>query len=367
MNRKYILLILVGLTLMIALGCSTESLFLGFYIDSQSEALSSPAGTDETPVTFTIESGESVTTIANQLEGQGLITDAELFRRYVQYKNLDAGIQAGTYELRETMTIPEIARALQEAQAPDQQVTLPEGKRREELAQLISEQTGIAPDDFLLLTGNDWRQTDLLTEYEFLAQVPVTATLEGYLYPDTYRIPLEATAYDLVDRMLANFERHVTPEIQARFAEHGLSLHEGVTLASIVEREAVVAEERSLIAGVYHNRLNDGWPLSACPTVQYALGYQPEEGSWWKSQLYFADLEVASPYNTYRHQGLPPSPIANPGLPAIVAAANPAETDYYFFMVDCNAGDGSHLFAHTEAEHMDNFNACGGVITSPGQ
>lgn len=367
MSRRYMIVMLSVVTLGVALACSAESLALGLYIDSQSEALSTPAGTDDTPVTFTVESGESVATIANQLEGQGLITDADLFRRYVQYKNLDAGIQAGTYDLRKTMTIPEIARTLQEAKAPDQQVTLPEGRRREELAQLISEQTDIAPDEFLVFVGSGWRQTDLLTAYDFLAQVPVTATLEGYLFPDTYRLPLEASPYDLVDRMLENFERQVTPEIQAGFAEHGLSLHEGVTLASIVEREAVVPNERALIAGVYHNRLRDGWPLSACPTVQYALGYQPEEGSWWKAQLYFVDLETESPYNTYRRQGLPPGPIANPGLPAIAAAANPAETDYYFFMVDCNAGDGSHLFAETEAEHMSNFNACGGVITSPGQ
>mgnify|MGYP006285640319 CR=1 FL=1 len=367
MKPIYRLLWVANLLVLLALACSAESLFLSTYIESQEEALAQPAGTDNTPVTFLVEPGQSVETIANQLAAQGLINDAELFRRYVQYKGLDAGIQAGTYTLRETMTIPEVAQVLQAAKAPEQQVTLPEGRRMEELATLVAEQTTISPEAFLQLAQTGWRETDLRAQYDFLAGIPVTATLEGYLFPDTYRLPMDATPYDLVDRLLANFERQVTAEIRQGFEAHGLTLHEGVTLASIVEREAVVPAERPIIAGVYHNRLRDGWPLSACPTVQYALGYQPEEGDWWKSQLYFSDLEIGSPYNTYRNQGLPPAPIANPGLAAIQAAASPAETEYYFFMVDCTAGDGSHLFAKTEAEHMTNFEACGGVITSPEQ
>jgi UPF0755 protein len=367
MKPIYRLLLVTNILVLLALACSAESLFLSTYIESQEEALSQPAGTDETPVSFVIEPGQSVEVIANQLAGQGLISDAQLFRRYVQYKDLDAGIQAGTYTLRKTMTIPEIARALQAAQAPEQQVTLPEGKRMEELAALVAEQTTISPDAFLRLTQTGWRETDLVTQYPFLTNIPITGTLEGYLFPDTYRLPTEATPNDLVDRMLANFDRQVTPEIQQAFQAHGLTLHQGVTLASIVEREAVVPAERPVIAGVYHNRLRDGWPLSACPTVQYALGYRPDEGDWWKSQLYFDDLEIDSPYNTYRHQGLPPAPIANPGLAAIEATAYPAETEYYFFMVDCSKGDGSHVFAKTESEHMTNFEACGGVITSPEQ
>jgi UPF0755 protein len=367
MKPTYRIWLFVSAILLFALACSAETLFLSTYIESQDEALSEPAGTDETPVTFLIEPGQSVETIANQLENQGLVNDAELFRRYVQYKGLDAGIQAGSYTLRQTMTIPEIARLFQEAKAPEQQVTLPEGRRMEELATLVAEQTNISADAFLQLTQTGWRQTDLLTQYDFLANIPITATLEGYLFPDTYRLPVEATPYDLVERMLSDFARQVTPEIQQGFAERGLTLHEGITLASIVEREAVIPAERPIIAGVYHNRLRDGWPLSACPTVQYALGYQPEEGDWWKSQLYFSDLEISSPYNTYRNQGLPPAPIANPGLAAIQSAAQPAETEYYFFMVDCSAGDGSHLFAKTESEHLANFEACGGVISSPEQ
>jgi len=363
--KRWMIVLGILLATVLLLGCSLESLYLGFYIDSKSEELAQPAGADDTPIIFTVEPGESVARIAGDLKAQGLINDHELFRRYVQYKGLDAGIQAGTYTLNKTMTIPEIARTLQRAEAQEQQVTIPEGKRLEEVAVLVAEQTTIPADTFLQLAQTGWQGTDLPQNYSFLAEIPVTGTLEGLLFPDTYRLPLNATAYDLIDRMLENFERQVTPEIRQQFADHGLSFYEGITLAAIVEREAVIDAERPPIAGVFHNRLRDGWPLASCPTVQYALGYRPDEESWWKRQLYFVDLEVDSPYNTYRNQGLPPAPIASPGLLSIQAAANPAETDYYFFMVDCTKNDGSHFFARTEAEHLRNFEACGGVISSP--
>ena len=366
MKRTIGTMMLLLLTAAALLGCSLESLYIDTYLESHAEALEQPAGTDDTPVTFVVEPGESVTAIANQLAAQGLVSDAELFRRYVQAKGLDAGIQAGTYTLRQTMTIPEIARALQHANAPEQQVTIPEGKRMEEVAVLVGQQTDIQPDAFLSFAREGWRESDLPDRFGFLATIPVSQTLEGFLFPDTYRLPAEASPYDLVERMLGNFDAKVTPEIRQGFEAQGLTLYEGITLASIVEREAVLDEERPLIAGVYYNRLRDGWPLSACPTVQYALGYRPDEGTWWKHQLYFDDLEVDSPYNTYRHLGLPPSPIASPGLASIRATAFPAQTDYYFFMVDCHKNDGSHLFARTEAEHLEHFNECGGVYgTNP--
>lgn len=363
--KRWITIIGSLLAAVFLLGCSLEDIYLGFYIDSQSDALEQPAGSDDTPITFTIASGESVATIAGNLKAMGLIKDTELFRRYSQVKGLDAGIQAGTYTLRKTMTIPEIARTLQKANAPDQQITIPEGKRLEEVAVIVEEQTTIPADAFLQMAQTGWQGTEWRQTYIFLAQMPVTGTLEGLLFPDTYRLPLDATAYDLIDRMLENFESKVTPEMQQQFAVHGLSFYEGITLAAIVEREAVIDAERPVIAGVFHNRLRDGWPLASCPTVQYALGYRPDEEDWWKSQLFFGDLEVASPYNTYRNLGLPPAPIASPGLRSIEAAANPTETTYYFFMVDCTKNDGSHFFAETEVEHLQNFTACGGVISSP--
>lgn len=363
--KRWACIALILLSSLLLLGCSLEEIYLSFYIEGNAEALREPAGTDDSPLLFTVEPGQSVTQIAGNLKALHLIDDTELFRRYLQYKGLDSGIQAGTYVLQQTMTIPEIARTLQQASAQEQQVTIPEGKRLEEVAVMVAEQTNIPAEEFLYVAQVGWRESARFEDFAFLAEIPLTGSLEGLLFPDTYRLALNATADDLIERMLENFEAQVTPEIQAGFTAQGLTFHEGLTLASIVEREAVVAAERPLIAGVFHNRLRDGWPLAACPTVQYALGYRPDEGSWWKSQLYFSDLEVVSPYNTYRNQGLPPAPIASPGLSAIQAAAYPAETDYYFFMVDCTAGNGSHVFARTEAEHLTNFERCGGVISSP--
>ncbi|MGC9467654.1 MAG: endolytic transglycosylase MltG [Anaerolineae bacterium] len=363
--KGWMKLTLYLLTALFLMGCALEALYLDTYIESKRDELETPAGTDPTPITFTIEPGQSVAEIAGNLKARGLISDTELFRRYLQQQNLDAAIQAGSYTLDKTMTIPEITSVLREARTTEQQVTVPEGKRLEEIATIVSEQTSIASDDFVALAQTGWRTTTLVQDHSVLAQLPITATLEGFLFPDTYRLPAQATAYDLVDRMLTNFGRQVDAEIQAGFQEHGLSLYEGITLASIVEREAVVDSERTLIAGVYHNRLEAGWFLSADPTVQYALGYQPEEGVWWKRGLSFADLEIASPYNTYRNIGLPPSPIANPGIQAIRAAARPAETDYFFFMVECEKDDGSHVFAVTEEEHLANYSRCGGFVPTP--
>ena len=365
MMKRWTKLTLLVLAMLLMMACELEQLYLEAYVESNRQALDTPGGSDETPITFKVDPGQSVAEIAGNLKAKRLIDDTELFRRYVQYKKLDAGIQAGTYTLRQTMTIPEIAQALQSAQAPEQQVTIPEGKRLEEVAAIVAEETTITSPDFLQLAQTGWRGTSWVQDFDFLAQIPMTGTLEGFLFPDTYRLPIEATATDLVERMLENFERQVTPDMTAGFAQHGMTLYEGIVLASIVEREAVVDEERPVIAGVYHNRLRDGWFLSACPTVQYALGYRPDETTWWKSFLTYDDLDNPSPYNTYRNLGLPPGPIASPGLSAIQAAAQPAETDYFFFMVDCSQEDGSHLFAVTEDEHLANFNRCGGVITSP--
>jgi UPF0755 protein len=363
--KRSILLSISLCLLVLTMGCALEQFYLEFYIDSQTEALRTPAGSDDTPIEFVIQPGASVAEIAGNLKANQLISDTELFRRYVQYKSLDATIQAGTYTLRKTMTIPEIAATLQKAASPEQQVTIPEGKRLEEVAVIVAEQTTIPAEEFLRFTQTGWSNTDLTVQFPFLNSVPVTHTLEGFLFPDTYRLPLDATVRDLVNRMLENFDRQVTPDMLDGFSNIGLSLYQGITLASIVEREAVRDDERATIAGVYHNRLQDGWFLSACPTVQYALGFRPEENTWWKRQLYFDDLEISSPYNTYRNLGLPPAPIASPGIKAILASAHPAETPYYFFMVDCSKNDSSHLFATNEEEHIANFNRCGGVITSP--
>jgi UPF0755 protein len=335
---------------------SPEQALISLYLDAKAAELEQPAGDDDSPVTFVVEPGETAAEIAARLEEDGLITDAELFRRYVQYHGLDAGIEAGEFTLRQTMIIPEIAQALQRGQLPEQVVTIQEGLRLEQVAAAVEQQTSIPRDEFLALVTSEWPNAGFT--YNFLADLPPGATLEGFLFPETYRLPEEATATDLLGRMLGTFDTRMSSEVRAAAADHGLNVYELITLASIVEREAVLDEERPLIASVYHNRLESGWFLSACPTVQYGLG-QPSD--WWPT-LTLDDLELDSPYNTYHNLGLPPGPICSPGLASIRAGAYPADSVFFFFLANCTKNDGSHLFAATQEEHNANYALCGGEI-----
>ena len=346
-----------GASLSLCALSSPDEMLIGFYLDANADQLDRPASDDDTPVTFVIEPGETVTEIADRLQELGLISDTELFRRYVQYHGLDAGIEAGEFALRGTMTIPQVAEALQRGQIPERAVTIQEGLRLEQVAAGVAAQTGISEEEFLALATNGWRESGLA--FDFLADIPPTATLEGFLFPETYMLAEDATAVDVLERMLRTFDERVTPEMRAAAANHGLNLYQMVTLASIVEREAVLDDERPLIAGVYSNRLVSGWFLNADPTVQYGIGFRAETGEWWPV-LTLDDLELDSPYNSYRNLGLPPGPICSPGQASFDAAANPASTDYFFFLADCTKNDGSHIFAVTEEEHISNYRMCGG-------
>jgi len=337
-------------------GATADEAAIALYLETKGSELAEPAGPSSDPVTFIVEPGESVTAIAGRLQREGLISDGELFRRYVQFHELDSGIEAGHFTLRQTMTIPDVAQALQHALRPEQVVTVREGLRLEEIAETVAAQTTISEQDFLTVAGTDWRGLGLAAEFPFLATLPDGATLEGFLFPETYRLPQEAAAIDLVSRMLRTFSERVTSEMRQRAEERGLTVFDMVNLGSIVEREAVIPAERPLIAGVYLNRLDSGWVLAADPTIQYSVG---TAGNWWP-QLLLEDLERDLPYNTYRIAGLPPGPICSPGLDSIAAVAFPTETDYYFFLADCEEGDGSHLFSRTFDEHIQKYASCGG-------
>ena len=322
---------------------SLEAALIELYLRFRQGDIERPASDDPTPVTFVVEPGETAGTIAARLEQLGLVSDGELFRLYIRHRGLDAHLEAGEYQLRANMTMAEIAEALQHGRPEETVVTIPEGWRMEQIAEMLSERTSIDGDEFLALAREGTFERD------FLRDRPEGASLEGYLFPDTYRLPAQPSALDLIERMLDNFGRRFTPEMRQAAAERGMTIHEVVTLASIVEREAVIPEERPLIASVFLNRLAKGMTLDADPTVQYALGRQGE--AWWKKPLLYQDLEVDSPYNTYKNAGLPPGPICNPGLDSIQAVLWPAETDYLYFVA---TGDGSHAFAETMEEHLRN-------------
>jgi UPF0755 protein len=253
------------------------------------------------------------------------------------------------------MSMPQIAEKLQQPQIEEIVVTVPEGMRAEEVADLLNVRSITDGEAFLSMVRGGSASARALGEYSFVPDG--LASLEGYLFPDTYRLPAQATPADLIRRMLDNFGQRVTSDVLAPATAAGRGLGQVVTMASIVEREARLADERPIIASVYWNRVSGacsaetgGAYLQADPTVQYAAG-RPGEW-WWKPPSVEAYQQIQSPYNTYLRPGLPPGPIASPGLSAIRAAAEPAQTSYCFFLA---MGDGSHVFASTLAEHQANI------------
>jgi UPF0755 protein len=317
------------------------------YLTARQADLDRPAGDPARQLNLEVTPGESADDVIGRLHFEGIVQDTYLLRTYLRYHGMDRGIEAGNYALSGKMTPRQIAGALQSARASELVLTVVEGWRREQIADALP-QTGLAFD------AQDFLQASGASPASFLGEIgaPPGATLEGFLFPDTYHLDPKESADDFVTAMLNDFNQRLTAADRAGIAAQGLSLDQGVILASIVEREAVVADERPLIASVFYNRLAADMNLDADPTVQYALGFSTQ-GGWWKSPLDAADLQLDSPYNTYRSPGLPPGPIANPGLDSLRAVAQPASSDYYFFRAMCD-GSGRHAFARTFDEHLQN-------------
>lgn len=310
-------------------------------------ALDQPLAATAAPIAFTVAAGDTADTVAPRLERAGLIRSGLVFRAIASYHDVGDNLVAGDYDLAASMTATEMLDRLHRGLVRPKRVTIPEGLRLEEVARLLQAQGVLAAADFEAAARSG------VFDYASVAPRPPGATLEGYLFPDTYLAPrMEATAF--VEMMVRNFDSRFTPDMRSAATRAGLTIHQVVTLASIVEREAAVAAERPLIAAVYLNRQRRGMLLEADPTVQYALGSISAEVArfgYWKLELLNDDLAVNSPYNTYRHLGLPPGPIASPGLASLEAVLNPATTDALYFVAK---GDGSHAFAATFDEHRAN-------------
>jgi UPF0755 protein len=311
--------------------------------------LNERASDDPTEVTFEIRSGETARGISQRLQDAGLIRNADSFRVLLRIQGVDKQLEAGTYRLRRNMTVGEIIAALQHGRPPSITVTIPEGRRVEEIATLLEAEGLVDSREFLRLV-----QAGEGFDFSLLRDRPDGASLEGYLFPDTYQIPTSWSATQVVELLVGTLDQRFTPEMRQQAAERKLTLHEVITLASIVEREAAVASERPVIASVFLNRLAEGMKLDADPTVQYALGYDDKQRTWWRTLL-LDDLQYSSPYNTYANAGLPPGPICNPGLDSIQAVLQPADTQYLYFVANSVAGDGSHVFARTFEEHQRNI------------
>ncbi|MFQ5578653.1 MAG: endolytic transglycosylase MltG, partial [Anaerolineae bacterium] len=294
-----------------------------------------------------IAAGESALAVAERLAALNLVSDAQLFRQFLRYNQLDVSIEAGDYTLRRNMNMKDIGAALQKASFKEVVVTIPEGWRAEQIAEMLTGEEIMDGSEFLAVV-----REGAAVEHNLLFDRPEGQSYEGYLFPDTYRLPVNATPADLIERMLDNLAAKLPANTFDLAGRQNLSLYQVLTIASIVEREAVIAAERPTIASVYLNRIAQNMYLQADPTVQYAMGYQPESDQWWKTPVTLEEYSaINSPYNTYLNPGLPPGPIANPGIDSIVAVLEPADTNYLFFVA---YGDGAHVFAETFEEHQSN-------------
>lgn len=283
--------------------------------------------TDPTPVLFVVAKGEGVKVIAANLVEKNLIRSPISFYLGVKLLGIERQLQAGDFRLSRTMNTEAIARELTHGME-DVWVTTLEGWRSEEIATKLAKELDIPETEFLRVAE------------------------EGYMFPDTYFIPRDATAGAVAAILRKTFQEKVTDKMREDAKKTGLTWNEVITLASIVEREGRTDDDRPVIAGILLKRLRADWPLQADATLQYALGYQPFEKSWWKKSLTSEDKNVRSPYNTYRNPGLPPGPIANPGLASINAVIYAQETDYWYYLHD---REGKAHYGRTAEEHERNI------------
>jgi len=300
------------------------------------------AGTEQL---FTITPGESVSSISNRLEEDNLIRSAGTFRTYLIWTGMDTLIQPGTYRINPAQTARDIADMLESTMQTQVTFNILPGWRVEEIAaSLPTSGLEISPDMFLTNASVPASPPNFLR---------VGASAEGFLAPGEYVLPRDTTAVQLVSILLQRFSAGLTPEMRDGFSKEGFTVYQAVTLASIIQREAVDESEMPLIASVFYNRMKINMPLQSDPTVQYALGYNTAQSTWWTNPLSAADLGFNSLYNTYLYPYLPPGPISNPGLAALEAVANPSQSNYYFFQAKCD-GSGLHNFAETLAQHQQN-------------
>ncbi len=345
-----ILVAIVSIGLLISIGWHALENPGSLAMELISSADSAADSSDRTPRTFVVREGETTAEIASRLESAGLVSHGMLFRLLAEGEGLASDLAAGEYELYPAMRPSEILAIFSAGRTrPGPMVTIPEGWRSEEIAERLASR-GIAPAGRFLEVVRRGR-----SDLPALSSRPAGASLEGYLFPDTYSYDPRTDAESMAERMVRQFDQRFTAEMWERSAALGMSVHQVVTLASIIEREAVLPDERQLMAGVFYNRLREGIPLQTDPTVQFAVATADPESQkrygWWKSSLTPQDLAVDSPYNTYGHPGLPPGPICSPGLASLRAAVEPAVTDYLYFVA---RPDGSHAFARTLQEHNEN-------------
>ncbi len=289
---------------------------------------------DRSQIEVHIPENSSAVEVAQILKEKDLIRSERAFLRYCVQEHFDSQLKAGVYRLSRSQSLQAISQYLVEGKGVMNSFTIPEGYTLQQIGDLLIREN---------IVNQEYWQQALRDEYnyDFLPANGDEKYLEGFLFPDTYAVAEQATAHEIIDDMLSNFASHWTTKYDQAAQQRQISVKETIIIASLIEKEAQVPAERKRIAGVIYNRLDLGMPLQIDATILYSLGQH-------KEQISNQDLQVNSPYNTYRHTGLPPGPIACPGTASIEAALYPESHPYYYYVAK---GDGSHYFSKTFAEH----------------
>lgn len=327
---------------------NTQKIWFQLLLYVNKQKLTTPLNPQAQPQSFIITPNEPTPTILARLAQEGLISDPQLLQTLMQYLGYDTQIQTGEHLLSAGMSPHQIAKALIDPANLLIQFDLLAGWRTEEVSTALAASGLNFTAQAFLDAAN--QPLNIYLPHRRLSSI---TGLEGFLMPASYRLVKNASPEDLLRLFTQNFDAQVSTEIDQQFQQQGLSFYEGIILASIVQRESVVEEEMPLIASVFLNRLRAQMKLDSDATVQYALGFSEFQNTWWTNPLSTADFALDSPYNTYLYAGLPPTPICNPGLPAILAVANAPQSDYLYFRAACD-GSGRHIFAKTYPEHLEN-------------
>ena len=299
-----------------------------------------PQDSQKGQAVITIPASANADTIAKILYQKGLIKSWRVFSIYVRYTGADSKLKAGEYKLDTGQTLPEIVQKMLKGSTHGYSITVPEGYNFQQIVDLLVAKGLTNREDFCATA----EKTDF--SFPFLKDIPAGDNrMEGYLFPDTYLFTKDNSSKEILDTMLNRFGKVISElDYEQEVQKLGLTLHQAVTIASLIEREALFDNERPIIAGVIFNRLHIGMALQIDATVQYALGTN-------RTKLYNKDLEINSPYNTYHVNGLPPGPIASPGKPSLLAVINAEKSNYLYYLAK---PDGTHVFARTLAEHNKN-------------
>ena len=285
---------------------------------------------------FTIGSEMTGVDIAQELEDKGLVRSGFAFRLALRLTGDADKLQSGHYEIPKHISVHDLIPLLQEGKAKEVAVTIPEGYTIGDIAKELEKNKIVKAQDFLA-------RAKVLVPYQYMnGPQPVTYSVEGFLFPSTYQIPEGATSDDIIKMMAAEMNDQLTPDMRKKLQAQHMTIFEFITLASLVEKEALFDEDRPIIAAVFKKRLAEGMPLQSDATISYVLGYS-------KVHVTVADTKLQSPYNTYVNPGLPPGPICNPGIKSLEAVLNAGNTDYRFFVAD---KEGHNHFSKTYEEHL---------------